>query len=129
MVDDLEAILKTDPEIERWSFYIGSGALRFYLPLDQQLANNFFAQAVVVTKNFKVRSGVQQRILTALQRAEFQQVLARVSPLELGPIRAREELLLHELHADERRNEQACGRGNDGILHAQDAIEHRLEST
>ena len=85
VVDDLEAILKTDPEIEHWSFYIGSGAIRFYLPLDQQLANDFFAQAVVVTKDFKVRSGVQQRILAALQRPEFQQVLARVSPLELGP--------------------------------------------
>jgi hypothetical protein len=34
-----------------------------YLPLDQQLANDFFAQAVVVTKDFQVRSGVQQRIL------------------------------------------------------------------
>ena len=85
VVDDLEAILKKDPEIEHWSFYIGSGAIRFYLPLDQQLANDFFAQAVVVTKDFKVRSGVQQRILAALQRPEFQQVLARVSPLELGP--------------------------------------------
>ena len=85
VVDDLEAVLKTDSEIERWSFYIGSGAIRFYLPLDQQLANDFFAQAVVVTKDFKVRSGVQQRILAALQRPEFQQVLARVSPLELGP--------------------------------------------
>ena len=85
VVDDLEAILKTDPDIERWSFYIGSGAIRFYLPLDQQLANDFFAQAVVVTKDFKVRSGVQQRILAALQRPEFEQVLSRVSPLELGP--------------------------------------------
>ena len=72
VVDDLEAILKTDPDIERWSFYIGSGAIRFYLPLDQQLANDFFAQAVVVTKGFKVRSGVQQRILAALQRPEFE---------------------------------------------------------
>ena len=78
-------MLKTDPEIERWSFYVGSGAIRFYLPLDQQLANDFFAQAVVVTKGFKVRSGVQQRILAALRRPEFEQVLARVSPLELGP--------------------------------------------
>src|SRR5499427_8771852 len=85
VVDDLEKILKTDPDIERWSFYIGSGAIRFYLPLDQQLANDFFAQAVVVTKDFKVRSGVQQRIFAALQRPEFEQVLSRVSPLELGP--------------------------------------------
>ena len=80
-VDDLEKILKTDPDIEHWSFYIGSGAIRFYLPLDQQLANDFFAQGVIVTKGFKVRPAVQQRILAALQRPEFEQVQPRVSPL------------------------------------------------
>jgi multidrug efflux pump subunit AcrB len=85
VVDDLENILKSDPDIEHWSFYIGSGAIRFYLPLDQQLANDFFAQGVIVTKGFKVRSAVQARILAALQRPEFEQVQPRVSPLELGP--------------------------------------------
>jgi len=85
VVDDLEKILKTDPDIERWSFYIGSGAIRFYLPLDQQLANDFFAQAVVVTKGFKVRPAVEKRIVAALQRPEFEQVMSRISPLELGP--------------------------------------------
>ena len=85
VVDDLEKILKTDPDIEHWSFYVGSGAVRFYLPLDQQLANDFFAQAVVVTKGFKVRPAVQKRILTALQRPEFEEVMNRISPLELGP--------------------------------------------
>ena len=84
-VDELEKLLKTDPDIEHWSFYIGSGAIRFYLPLDQQLANDFFAQGVIVTKGFKVRPAVQQRILAALQRPEFEQVQRRVSPLELGP--------------------------------------------
>ena len=84
-VDDLEEILKTDPDIEHWSFYVGSGAIRFYLPLDQQLANDFFAQAVIVTKGFNVRSGVQQRILAALRQPAFEQVVSRVSPLELGP--------------------------------------------
>src|SRR6476661_5627324 len=85
VVDDLEKILKSDPDIEHWSFYIGSGAIRFYLPLDQQLANDFFAQGVIVTKGFKVRPAVQARILAALQRREFEQVQPRVSPLELGP--------------------------------------------
>jgi multidrug efflux pump subunit AcrB len=85
VVDDLEKILKSDPDIEHWSFYIGSGAIRFYLPLDQQLANDFFAQGVIVTKGFKIRSAVQARILAALQRPEFEQVQPRVSPLELGP--------------------------------------------
>jgi multidrug efflux pump subunit AcrB len=84
-VDDLERILKTDPDIEHWSFYVGSGAIRFYLPLDQQLANDFFAQGVIVTKGFKVRPAVEKRIAAALQRTEFEQVMSRISPLELGP--------------------------------------------
>jgi multidrug efflux pump subunit AcrB len=85
VVDDFEKILKADPDIEHWSFYVGSGAIRFYLPLDQQLANDFFAQAVVVTKGFKARPAVQKRILAALRRPEFEQVMSRVNPLELGP--------------------------------------------
>ncbi len=85
VVDDLEKILKSDPDIEHWSFYVGSGAIRFYLPLDQQLANDFFAQGVIVTKGFKIRPAVQARILAALQGPEFEQVQPRISPLELGP--------------------------------------------
>jgi multidrug efflux pump len=85
VVDDFEKILKTDPDIERWSFYIGQGAIRFYLPLDQQLANDFFAQAVVVTKGLKIRSAVHDRLAAALRRPEFEQVMSRISPLEQGP--------------------------------------------
>lgn len=85
MVDDLEAILQTDPDIEHLSFYIGSGAVRFYLPLDQQLANDFFAQGVIVTKGFEDRPAVHECILAELKRPEFAQVQARVSPMELGP--------------------------------------------
>jgi multidrug efflux pump subunit AcrB len=85
IVDELEKTLKTDTDIEHWSFYVGSGAVRFYLPLDQQLANDFFAQGVIVTKGFKVRPGVEKRILAALQRPEFEQVMVRVNPLENGP--------------------------------------------
>jgi multidrug efflux pump len=85
VVDEFEKILKTDPDIDHWSFYVGSGAVRFYLPLDQQLTNDFFAQGVIVTKGFKVRSAVQKRILDALQRPEFEQVMSRVNPLENGP--------------------------------------------
>jgi multidrug efflux pump len=85
VVDDFENTLKSDPDIDHWSFYIGSGAIRFYLPLDQQLANDFFAQAVVVTKGFKIRPAVHDRLVAALRRPEFEQVMSRISPLELGP--------------------------------------------
>ncbi len=83
-VDRLEKVFKADPDIDHWTFYVGSGAIRFYLPLDAQLANDFFAQAVVVTKGFKERPGVQARLEAVLAR-DFDTILTRVSPLELGP--------------------------------------------
>src|SRR4029450_11879359 len=63
VVDDFENILKADPDIEHWSFYIGSGAIRFYLPLDQQLADDFFPQRMTVTKRFKSRPARRARLL------------------------------------------------------------------
>ena len=57
-VEGFEALLKQDPDIDRWSFYIGSGAVRFYLPMDVQLANDFFAQAVVVTEAQEIMTTV-----------------------------------------------------------------------
>jgi multidrug efflux pump subunit AcrB len=84
VVDRVEKLLKADPDVERWSFYVGQGAIRFYLPLDAQLANDFFAQAVVVTKGYAQRPGVQARLEKALSEG-FDNVMSRVAPLELGP--------------------------------------------
>ena len=42
---------KNDADVARWSTYVGRGAIRFYLPLDVQLPNDFFAQAVIVAKD------------------------------------------------------------------------------
>jgi len=83
--DKIEAILKADPDVEYWSFYVGQGAVRFYLPLDAQLANDFFAQAVVVTKGYKQRPLVQARLEKALAAPAFDDAMIRVAPLELGP--------------------------------------------
>ncbi|TCT24187.1 efflux RND transporter permease subunit [Thiobaca trueperi] len=88
LVDEFETVLREDPEfapeIARWSTYIGQGAIRFYLPLDVQLANPFFAQAVVVTKDIAARERLQPR-LEQLLAERFPEVVGRVSPLELGP--------------------------------------------
>lgn len=88
LVDEFEQVLRDDPEfapeIERWSTYIGQGAIRFYLPLDVQLANPFFAQAVIVSKGIEARERLQPR-LEKLLAERFPQVVGRVSPLELGP--------------------------------------------
>ena len=40
----LEEVLKDDPDVDHWSTYVGRGAIRFYLPLNVQLPNPFFAQ-------------------------------------------------------------------------------------
>src|SRR6185437_14709098 len=57
----LEALLKGDPDIDRWSTYVGQGAVRFYLPLNVQLPNDFFSQTVVVTKSLEARERVRAR--------------------------------------------------------------------
>ncbi len=85
VVDRVEKLLKSDPDVERWSFYVGQGAIRFYLPLDAQLANDFFAQAVVVTKGHKQREAVAARLEKVFARDFDATLMARVTPLELGP--------------------------------------------
>jgi multidrug efflux pump len=79
-----EKLLKGDPNIERYSFYIGQGAVRFYLPLNVQLANNNFAEGVIVTKGLKEREIVKARLQKALN-TEFADLTTRLFPLEMGP--------------------------------------------
>ncbi|WP_246696946.1 efflux RND transporter permease subunit [Methylobacterium planeticum] len=83
-MDRFEAGLKGDPDIERWSSYVGQGAVRFYLPLDQQLANAFFGQVVVVTKSLEARDRVMARLAERGKR-DFVGTDVFVNPLSLGP--------------------------------------------
>ncbi|MGA0564284.1 efflux RND transporter permease subunit [Ancylobacter sp. VNQ12] len=83
-VKRFDAALKGDPDVERWSTYVGEGAIRFYLPLNAQLPNDFFAQAVVVAKDVASRERLQDRLEKRLAE-EFPGVIGRVYPLELGP--------------------------------------------
>jgi multidrug efflux pump subunit AcrB len=80
----LEKVLLEDPGVDSHSFYVGAGAVRFYLPLDVQLENANFAQAVVVTKSYEVRDTVRDRLQKVLDE-QFPAVLSRVEPLQLGP--------------------------------------------
>ena len=68
----------------RFSSYVGGGAIRFYLPLDVQLDNDFIAETVVVAKDLEARDRVKAR-LESLLASDFPDVTARVSRLELGP--------------------------------------------
>ena len=80
----LDKLLKDDQDVDHWSTYVGQGAVRFYLPLNVQLPNDFFAQAVVVTKGLEQRERVKAKLEKALA-ADFPNAVGRVYPLELGP--------------------------------------------
>ena len=84
MSAEVDTLLATDPDVARWTTYVGQGAIRFYLPIDVALPNDFFAQAVVVTKGLAERERVRARLEQALAE-RFPAVVGRVYPLELGP--------------------------------------------
>jgi multidrug efflux pump subunit AcrB len=80
----LDEVLAKDADVSRWSTYIGRGAIRFYLPLNVQLPNDFFAQQVIVAKDVAGRQRLQSKIEQLLAE-EFPSLTTRVYPLELGP--------------------------------------------
>lgn len=84
MARRFDAVLKDDPDVARWSTYVGRGAIRFYLPLNVQLPNDFFAQAVIVAKDVAARERLRVKLENALAK-DFPGAISRVYPLELGP--------------------------------------------
>jgi multidrug efflux pump subunit AcrB len=80
----LDDILKNNPDVASWSTYVGRGAIRFYLPLNVQLNNDFFAQVVVIAKDVQARIRLQATLEKELAE-KLPSIVSRVSPLELGP--------------------------------------------
>jgi multidrug efflux pump len=81
---NFDAVLKDDADVARWSTYVGRGAIRFYLPLNVQLPNDFFAQSVIVAKDVAARERLRVK-LTKVLADDFPNLVSRISPLELGP--------------------------------------------
>ncbi|PKE29072.1 ACR family transporter [Rahnella sp. AA] len=80
----LEKLLLKNPDVDHFSSYTGSGAIRFYLPMDVLLDNENTAQLVVVAKDLKARDTLRRQ-LDLLLAKQFSDITTRVSPLELGP--------------------------------------------
>ncbi|MEX3761226.1 efflux RND transporter permease subunit [Paraburkholderia phenoliruptrix] len=80
----LEKALVGRPEIDHSVDFVGSGAPRFYLPLDQQLAQPNFAQFVITAKSVKDREKLAQWLEPEL-RNHFPAIRTRLSRLENGP--------------------------------------------
>ena len=62
LAERFDKMLKDDKDVERWSTYIGRGAIRFYLPLNVQLPNSFFSQAVIVAKDVPARERLKAKL-------------------------------------------------------------------
>jgi multidrug efflux pump len=84
LMNRFDALLKNDPDVAHWSSYVGRGAIRFYLPLNVQLPNSFFSQAVIVAKDVAARDRLKLKLEKALAN-DFPSAVSRVYPLELGP--------------------------------------------
>ncbi len=91
----VEQLLLNEPDMSKsvndFVSYIGNGSPRFYLPLDQQLFNDNFAQFVVVTHGIEAREDLKKRLEAhfSAANADWHDGLARtrirVLRLENGP--------------------------------------------
>ncbi|CAA6803753.1 MAG: RND efflux transporter [uncultured Thiotrichaceae bacterium] len=85
-VEKVERFLDTQKtHIDNYVSYVGTGSPRFYLPLDQQLPNDSFAQFVITTKNIKARESLREELIPLMDSEEFSHIRGRVLRLENGP--------------------------------------------
>ncbi len=80
----LEAFLDGQAGIENYVAWVGGGSPRFYLPLDQQLAQTSFAQFVVLTEGVAAREALRARLIELFE-ASPDGLRGVVSRLENGP--------------------------------------------
>jgi multidrug efflux pump len=79
-----EKILENDDNIINYVAYVGSGAPRFYLPLDQELKHNNLVQFVIMTRDNVAREVLRKRLIKAFDE-QFVDIRGRVKRLENGP--------------------------------------------
>ncbi|EJC81409.1 cation/multidrug efflux pump [Rhizobium leguminosarum bv. trifolii WSM2297] len=80
----LEAKMMDDPDKKFIATYIGEGAPRFFLPLDQQLRNPNFAQLLVMANDEPARERLIVKLRTILAE-DFPSIRGKVDRLFLGP--------------------------------------------
>ncbi len=84
-VKKLELFLdQNKPLYQSYASYVGTGAPRFYLPLDQQLPNPAFAQIVVTTNSATAREDLRAKLIHLFE-TDLPEIRGRISRLENGP--------------------------------------------
>ena len=84
LTKEVERVLLAEPDAGSVSVWIGSGAPRFYLPLDLVFPQNNVSQFMLVPTSIAARERLRAR-LPALLAQSFPQVRARVKLLPSGP--------------------------------------------
>ncbi|MBW7862165.1 MAG: efflux RND transporter permease subunit [Rhodocyclaceae bacterium] len=84
VVRELETFLDAQEGIENYVAWVGGGSPRFYLPLDQQLAQTSFAQFVILTKGTAEREALRAKLIRRFEEAPVE-LLGVVNRLENGP--------------------------------------------
>jgi multidrug efflux pump len=86
-VKRVEQLLAADKNVASYASFIGNGAPRFYLPLDQQLFNDNFGQLLIVSKGLEEREALKSKLEAEFAAADgrWSHVRARVLRLENGP--------------------------------------------
>jgi multidrug efflux pump len=83
-VKRFEKALERESGIVNFASFVGSGAPRFYLPLDQQLPNENFAQFVILTGGIAEREALRARLIRLFEE-DFHGLRGNVARLENGP--------------------------------------------
>ncbi|WP_354685856.1 efflux RND transporter permease subunit [Cupriavidus necator] len=79
-----ENLVRKDREVESLTTFVGTGAPRFYLPLDQIFPQSNVAQVIVMPVSTEVRDALRRRVI-ALLDSEFPYLRGRVKLLPNGP--------------------------------------------
>ncbi|WP_420993885.1 efflux RND transporter permease subunit [Cupriavidus sp. 30B13] len=79
-----ERALRDDREIASLASFVGTGAPRFYLPLDQIFPQSNVAQVIVLPADVALRERVRQRVVSLLA-SDFPHLRGRVKLLPNGP--------------------------------------------
>jgi multidrug efflux pump len=84
-----DVALKGDADVERWSTYLGQGAVRFLLSFDVQPALPNYGQMIVVAKDIEARDRLRKKLEETIHR-DFPGTDGWVHLLEIGPPVGRE---------------------------------------
>ncbi|WP_042885143.1 efflux RND transporter permease subunit [Cupriavidus necator] len=79
-----ETLMRKDREVESLTTFVGTGAPRFYLPLDQIFPQSNVAQVIVMPVSTEVRDALRRRIIKLFD-TEFPYLRGRVKLLPNGP--------------------------------------------